>query len=151
MSNTQIENNTGYRSRPGWGFYTWLICIICQRGRAISSTMTFSARLFLAFLCSVSSLIAATSIPQLFQLTNLLRTIDLTKPYVRDSTALVLENISNSTQTHFLWAIPRETAPHLSYLEAKEKKPGASTLFPVVELAEQDHSFCSSYMRNWPF
>ena len=105
--------------------------------------MAFSASVFLVLLVSLASLVWATSIPQLFQLPNLLRTIDLTKPYLRDSTALVLENISNFTQTDFFWPIPLAVAPKLSYFEVKEKRAGASTLFPV-QLVEQDHSFVLS-------
>jgi oligosaccharyltransferase complex subunit alpha (ribophorin I) len=105
-----------------------------------SSTSSISHLLssLLLVLSVISSVIA--SIPQSFQHTNLLRTIDLTKPYIRDSTALILENTSNSTQTEYYWGIPHSLASKLSYLEVKEKKTGSSTLFPV-ELADEDHSY----------
>jgi Ribophorin I len=84
--------------------------------------------------------VVSAAISQTLQHTNLLRTLDLTKPYVRDSTALILENISNTTQTEYLWGIPLDLVPALSYLEVKEKKSGNANLFPV-EPALEDHSY----------
>ena len=97
---------------------------------------------FTTLFLSLCSLASAASIPQSYQHTNLLRTIDLTKPYIRDSTALILENISNSTQNEYFWGIPIELVPTLSYLEVREKKPGSTHLFPV-EPASQDHPYMS--------
>lgn len=95
--------------------------------------------LILLVLCSSSSAVLA-SIPQSFQHTNLLRTVDLTKPYIRESTALILENISNSTQTEYYWGIPLDIVPKLSYLEVKEKRTDATELFSI-EPALEDHSY----------
>jgi oligosaccharyltransferase complex subunit alpha (ribophorin I) len=67
-----------------------------------------------------------------------LRTIDLTKPYVRETTALVLENTSNMTQTEYYWGIPHNLVPKLSYLEVKERKTTATTLF-AVEVTQDIH------------
>jgi len=94
-----------------------------------------------ALFLSQCSLVSA-SIPQSYQHTNLLRTIDLTKPYIRDSTALILENISNSTQNEYFLGISIDLIPALSYLEVREKKPGSTNLFPV-EPASQDHPYVS--------
>ena len=80
----------------------------------------------------------AVVIPQTLQHTNLLRTIDLTKPYIRDSTALILENVGKVTETEYFWGIPLDLAPNLSYLEVKEKKNGASPLFPIERLPQDD-------------
>jgi oligosaccharyltransferase complex subunit alpha (ribophorin I) len=93
----------------------------------------------LLFFLSLSSSVAA-SISQTFQHANLLRTIDLTKPYIRDSTALILENIGNLPQTEYFWGVPLELAPKLSYLEVKEKKAGSIDLFPI-ERAQEDHEY----------
>ena len=104
---------------------------------------------FSSFLSSLISILLlccpisfAVSIPQTLRHTNLLRTIDLTKPYVRDSTALILENFSNSTQREYFWGIPHEIVPKLSYLEVREKKTGAGDLFPV-ESYSNDHPYFS--------
>lgn len=103
-----------------------------------SSSRPFSSSIVLLITC-LSSLVLG-SIPQVYQHTNLLRTIDLTKPYIRDSTALILENISNATQTEYYWGIPLTLADKLSYLEVKEKKTGATQVFPV-EKALEDHPY----------
>jgi hypothetical protein len=100
-----------------------------------SSPLTF----VLLYLYSCSVVLA--SVPQPFQITNLLRTIDLTKPYVRDSTALILENISNSTQTEFFWGVPLELVPKQSYLDVKEKKTAAATQVFPIELSNEDDSY----------
>src|SRR5271170_3297375 len=100
----------------------------------LSSSSSLSLLILTLFLCFTSSV--SCSIPQSFHHTNLLRTIDLTKPYIRDSTALILENISNSTQRAYYWGIPLELAPKLSYLEVKEKKTGSTQLFPVERALE---------------
>lgn len=102
------------------------------------STRSFSSSIVLLITCLSSFVLGA--IPQVYQHTNLLRTIDLTKPYIRDSTALILENISNATQTEYYWGIPLNLVDHLSYLEVKEKKTGATQLFHV-EKALEDHSY----------
>ena len=65
-------------------------------------------------------------------------------PYIRESTALILENISNNTQTEYYWGIPLDLVPKLSYLEVKEKKTGATDLF-LVERALEDHA----YLLEW--
>src|SRR5579859_4199249 len=102
------------------------------------STRSFSSSIVLLITCLSSFVLGA--IPQVYQHTNLLRTIDLTKPYIRDSTALILENISNATQTEYYWGIPLNLVDHLSFLEVKEKKTGATQLFHV-EKALEDHPY----------
>ena len=100
----------------------------------------FSSLLLVLHLSFSFAPLVSASIPLTFQHTNLLRTIDLTKPYVRDSTALILENISNTTQSVYYWGIPLDLVPKLSYLEIKEKKADNSELFHV-EPAVEDHSY----------
>jgi Ribophorin I len=106
--------------------------------RSLPRCLSSSIQLLLSFLFLLP--VVSAAIPQTLQHTNLLRTLDLTKPYVRDSTALILENISNTTQTEYYWGIPLELVPALSYLEVKEKKSGNADLFPV-EPALEDHSY----------
>jgi oligosaccharyltransferase complex subunit alpha (ribophorin I) len=103
----------------------------------MSPISPLSLLLFLLVLFSSS---VYASIPQVFRHANLLRTIDLTKPYVRDSTAVVVENISNTTQTEYLWGIPLSLATKMSYLEVKEKKSGVSPTF-AVEKAVEEHAY----------
>jgi len=108
-----------------------------SRTRTMSSISPLSLLLLLFVLYSSS---VSASIPQVFHHANLLRTIDLTKPYIRDSTAVVVENISNTTQTEYLWGIPLSLAPKTSYLEVKEKKTGVSPNF-AVERAVEEHAY----------
>lgn len=106
------------------------------RTRTMSSTFSLPL-LLLALLILYSSPVSA-SIPQVFQHTNLLRTIDLTKPYIRDSTALIVENVSNTTQTEYFWPIPSEIGSKMSSLEVREKKTGASPNFAVEKAVEEN-------------
>jgi len=105
--------------------------------RTMSATFSFLILFFVSFFCSSS---VSASIPQSFRHTNLHRTIDLTKPYIRESTTIVLENISNKTQTEFFWGIPLYLVPKLSYLEVKEKSSCASANLPI-EKVPKDHPY----------
>jgi hypothetical protein len=120
----------------------------CCKAKTMSSVVSSSSSLILILLllCFSSSVVLA-SIPQSFQHTNLLRTVDLTKPYIRESTALILENTSNTTQTEYYWGIPLDIAPELSYLEVKEKKTGATELFPIERVVE-GHSYLPPTSRT---
>jgi len=106
--------------------------------RTVSVTPLLSL-LFLVLLSFCSSSVSA-SIPQSFRNTNLHRTIDLTKPYIRESTTVVIENISNKTQTEYYWGIPLSLVPKLSYLEVKEKSSCASANFPIKKVPG-DHPY----------
>ena len=74
--------------------------------------------------------------PQVYKNTNLLRTIDITKGYVRDTVAVIIENTSDSPQTEYYVPVPKEEASAISYFEAKDKKEGTvfTTELVVAEL-----------------
>lgn len=76
--------------------------------------------------------------PQVFKHSNLLRTIDLTRPYARETIAAVVENLSKIPQSEYYLPVSKETLPKVSYVEARDKK-GTGDLFVVtpVELSEQ--------------
>jgi hypothetical protein len=93
--------------------------------------------------CSVSALI-----PQSFRHTNLLRSIDLTKPYIRESTTVIIENISNTTQTEYFWGLPLSVVVKLSYLEVKEKKGCGMPNFPI-EKALYQHPYLPHKFEDW--
>lgn len=57
--------------------------------------------------------------PQVFKNSNLLRTIDITKPYVRETVAMVIDNISKEPQAEYYVPIPKGIIENISYLEAK--------------------------------
>ncbi|KAI5797908.1 Ribophorin I [Peziza echinospora] len=65
--------------------------------------------------------------PMVFKHTNLLRTIDLTKPYVKETVAAIVENVSNKLQTEYFLPFPRSVIPHISSVEAKDKKGDRGT------------------------
>ena len=57
--------------------------------------------------------------PQVFKNSNLLRTIDITKPYVRETVAMVIDNISKEPQAEYYVPIPKGIVENISYLEAR--------------------------------
>ncbi|RPB03159.1 Ribophorin I [Choiromyces venosus 120613-1] len=57
--------------------------------------------------------------PQVFKNSNLLRTIDITKPYVRETIAMVIDNISKEPQAEYYVPIPKGIVENISYLEAR--------------------------------
>jgi oligosaccharyltransferase complex subunit alpha (ribophorin I) len=59
--------------------------------------------------------------PPVFKNTNLLRNIDLTKPYQREVIAVVVENISKEPQTDYYIPFDKEVAERISYIEARDK------------------------------
>ncbi|OLL22627.1 Dolichyl-diphosphooligosaccharide--protein glycosyltransferase subunit 1 [Neolecta irregularis DAH-3] len=56
-----------------------------------------------------------------FKHTNALRTIDLTKSYIRETHALVVENIATSPQSEYLWPVDTRLEENMSSIEVKEK------------------------------
>jgi oligosaccharyltransferase complex subunit alpha (ribophorin I) len=60
--------------------------------------------------------------PQVFKNINLLRTLDITKPYVRETIVVIIENISKEPQAEYYVPVAKETVQHFSYFKAKDKK-----------------------------
>ncbi|KAL7266986.1 dolichyl-diphosphooligosaccharide--protein glycosyltransferase subunit 1 [Rhizina undulata] len=83
--------------------------------------------------------------PQVFKNANLLRTIDLTKPYVRETIAIIVENISNEPQAEYYLPVPKDLVPKISYVEAKDKK-GSGAAFEVTPV-ELDGESDTQYYR----
>ncbi|KAI5847764.1 Ribophorin I [Morchella snyderi] len=82
--------------------------------------------------------------PQVFKQSNLLRTIDLTKPYAREIIAAVVENISEQPQSEFYLPVDKATLPKLSYVEARNKK-GSGEEFVVTPVEYNDDSSLQYY------
>jgi len=78
---------------------------------------------FLHFLSSAVLLLASAGSDKTlhFKHTNAVRTIDLTKSYIRETHALVVENIATTPQSEYLWPIDSRLGENLSSIEAKEK------------------------------
>ncbi|TGZ82950.1 Ribophorin I [Ascodesmis nigricans] len=76
--------------------------------------------------------------PQVFNNTNLLRTIDLTRPYSREVIAVIVENGSNQTQTEYYVPFAKEVVDRVSYVEARDKAgPGGDFIVRKVEFDEK--------------
>jgi oligosaccharyltransferase complex subunit alpha (ribophorin I) len=60
--------------------------------------------------------------PPVFKNTNLLRTIDLTKPYSRETIAVIVENTSKEKQNEYFVPFPANEAGQVSYFDARDKK-----------------------------
>lgn len=76
--------------------------------------------------------------PQVFKHSNLLRTIDLTRPYARETIAAVVENVSKGPQSEYYLPVSKETLPKVSYVEAKDKKStGDVFVVTPVEFSEE--------------
>ncbi|KAK9247176.1 Ribophorin I [Lipomyces tetrasporus] len=83
----------------------------------------------------VARLAVASFVPSpAFQIQNLLRTVDLTKSYLRESASFIIENISEESQDEYYLALPfdivgNSTDKHLVIMDVKEKR-----VDPVVNL-----------------
>ena len=118
-----------------------------RRGTMRTMSATSSLLMLFFVLFSFCSSSVSASIPQSFRHTNLHRTIDLTKPYIRESTTIVIENISNKTQTEYFWGIPLSLVPKLSYLEVKEKSSCDSANLPI-EKVQRHHPYHPQMVRQ---
>lgn len=60
--------------------------------------------------------------PQVYQHTNLLRSIDITKPYLREVIAAIVENTSDKPQSEYYLPVPKQDVDKISYIEARDRK-----------------------------
>lgn len=60
--------------------------------------------------------------PQVLQNTNLLRTVDITRPYSRETIAAIVENTSDAPQSEYYIPFDKEVIGNVSYVEARDKK-----------------------------
>lgn len=74
--------------------------------------------------------------PQVYRNTNLLRTVDLSKPYSREVVAVIVENTSDEPQSEYYVPLAREQAGNVSYLKARDKKAGVKFSVRRVDGAE---------------
>ncbi|KAI5807124.1 Ribophorin I [Geopyxis carbonaria] len=74
--------------------------------------------------------------PQVFKNTNLLRNIDITRPYTREIIAVIVENISDKPQSEYYVPFDAALAEDVSYVEARDKKgPGGEFVVAKVDAA----------------
>ncbi|KAF3903525.1 hypothetical protein AA313_de0200856 [Arthrobotrys entomopaga] len=101
--------------------------------RSSRSRVSLLATLLLA----ASHLGSALSVPQVYKNTNLLRTIDGSKAYIKETVAVIIENISDKPQSEYYlpFSVPGSAA--VSYVECKDKKAGTlCTAEPLDDTSE---------------
>jgi oligosaccharyltransferase complex subunit alpha (ribophorin I) len=75
--------------------------------------------------------------PQVFQHTNLVRTINLEKGYPRETVNVVVENIDKQSQQDYYLPFPQELIARIGGLDVKDKnRPEA--IFPSPEIVGID-------------
>lgn len=121
---TKISKSPAMRSLYNWGALVLLLLTSLS-----SCTSTAGSKLLLP---------ADFTPPQVFKHSNLLRTIDLTRPYARETIAAVVENVSKVPQSEYYLPVSKETLPKVSYVEAKDKKStGDVFVVTLVEFSEE--------------
>lgn len=83
--------------------------------------------------------------PQHWKNSNVLRLIDLSKAYLRETVTLSVENIGTGPQKEYYWAVPLELLPHVSSVEVREKKLDAPKL--DAELVEYDSTGSTQFYK----
>jgi oligosaccharyltransferase complex subunit alpha (ribophorin I) len=86
--------------------------------------------------------------PQVWKNTNLLRTIDITKPYIRETIAVIIENTSEEPQADYYVPLAKDTVPHLSYFKAKDKKGNGEEFSVSAVEFDSERFVCSSLGRK---
>lgn len=99
----------------------------------------------LGLLALTTSLVSAAAFtpPQVFKNSNLLRTIDLSRPYVKETTAVIVENVSEKPQTEYYVPFAKDVVPKISSIEARDKKGDLGDF--EVKLVESNDSPTAYY------
>lgn len=93
---------------------------IIARGALVLSTL-----LAVSSASSIASAVvlpASFTPPPVFKNTNLLRAIDLTRPYSKEIIAIIIENVSGEKQSDYYVPFDANVVENVSYLEARDKK-----------------------------
>ncbi|KAF9353450.1 dolichyl-diphosphooligosaccharide--protein glycosyltransferase subunit 1 [Mortierella sp. AD094] len=61
-------------------------------------------------------------VPQVFKITNLLRTLDLSKPLIREITSAAVLNIAEKDATEYYFPVDQAFLPHLALITAENRK-----------------------------
>ncbi|KAF3308307.1 dolichyl-diphosphooligosaccharide--protein glycosyltransferase subunit 1 [Orbilia oligospora] len=97
--------------------------------RSSNSRVSLLATLLLA----ASHLSSSLNIPPVFKNTNLLRTIDASKAYVKETIAVIIENTSHQPQTEYYLPLLVPGSSAVSYVECKDKKEGTPCTAEAVD------------------
>ncbi|KAF8926877.1 dolichyl-diphosphooligosaccharide--protein glycosyltransferase subunit 1 [Dissophora ornata] len=61
-------------------------------------------------------------VPQVFKITNLLRTLDLSRPLIREITSAALLNIAQEDATEYYYPVDQAYTSHLAHISAENRK-----------------------------
>jgi oligosaccharyltransferase complex subunit alpha (ribophorin I) len=61
-------------------------------------------------------------VPQVIKITNLLRTLDLSKPLIREITSAAIQNIASEDVTEYYFPVDQAYMDHLAYISAENRK-----------------------------
>lgn len=77
--------------------------------------------------------------PQVFRHTNLLRTVDLSKSYIRTTLAAIVENVSEKPQDVYYLPVEKEVLGRVTNIDARDRKGslGKFEVAPVQFNAER--------------
>lgn len=89
---------------------------------------------------SLSACLMATGVwgfkpPQDFENTKVLRSIDLTGSYVKESVLLDVKNIGSAPVQSYYYAVPEGLEKHIAVIEAREDKGGVAAV--TLELLDE--------------
>ncbi|KAF9198941.1 hypothetical protein BGZ49_000120 [Haplosporangium sp. Z 27] len=99
----------------------------------ISTKMRFSSQAIMAFMASLvmSSVTLAQdswqqedvpSVPQVFKISNLLRTLDLSKPLIKEITSAAVLNVAKEDATEYYFPVDSAFLDNLAFISAENRK-----------------------------
>lgn len=94
----------------------------------------------LAVLLATTAEAPASSVPQVFRITNLLRTIDLTHSLVRETTSAAILNTGTEPRSEYYFPVYQPHSPHLALITAENRKTKES-----LEI-EKDGQYTNEYV-----
>ncbi|CAG8533365.1 13020_t:CDS:2 [Ambispora leptoticha] len=141
MLNVASTNNVTPRKkvrlRVSPSFRSRFLCIYLTQMRLFSIySLTCTIVLIVcAAVFSSSATSTPVNVPQYWRNSNILRTIDLTSPIVRETTVIIAQNVHDDLIGEYYFPVKEKLDKHLAWIEAKERK--TDVVFDV-EKAEFD-------------
>jgi len=109
--------------------------------RAMASVLvSFAVVLLIAANQVVTAETPVSSVPQVFRITNLLRTIDLTQTLVRETTSAVILNTDTEPQSEYYFPVDQAYTPNLALVTAENRKTKESLKI------ENDSQYTNEYV-----
>lgn len=109
--------------------------------RAMASVLvSFTVILLIAVSQIVTAEAPVSSVPQVFRITNLLRTIDLTQTLVRETTSAAILNTDTEPQSEYYFPVDQAYTPNLALVTAENRKTKQSLKI------EKDSQYTNEYV-----